>query len=162
MKGRVKALVEEHQQEMKAKQNENNLPEKENLLRDFSKAVYPSILADPDVPTSEKELRRLQDDAIFLMMAATDAPAQVLAITIFHILNNPSVYERLRKELFSAIQDAKTIQAFKQFESIPYLVRPPPELDMPQIQTYNVAECSRQGRAPSVLGCDYTSPSLGA
>lgn len=143
MKGRVKALVEEHQQEMKAKQNENNLPEKENLLRDLSQAVYPSILADPDVPASEKELRRLQDDAIFLMMAATDAPAQVLAITIFHILNNPSVYERLRQELFSAIQDAKTIQAFKQFESIPYLVRlPPPPPPIGQATNSNL-QCRR-------------------
>ena len=87
------------------------------------KAIYPTILANPEVPSSEKEVTRLQDDAIFLLMAGTDAPGQVLAITTFHILNNPSVHEKLRKELCSAITNLCELPDLVQLEKLPYLVR---------------------------------------
>ncbi|KAJ6151045.1 hypothetical protein N7470_007639 [Penicillium chermesinum] len=115
IKGRVKALLDDHTIDSKID------PEKTALPSKTQKAVYPSILADPSVPSSEKELSRLQDDAIFLMMAATDAPAQVLAITLFHILNNPAVYARLKEELFSALDNAREVPTFEQLENIPYL-----------------------------------------
>ncbi|KAJ5088068.1 hypothetical protein N7456_011684 [Penicillium angulare] len=84
-------------------------------------AIYPAILADPDVPPSDKKLRRLEDDAIFLMMAGTDAPAQVLAITIFHILNNPEVSKRLKTELVNGIPDITTAPTLEELERIHYL-----------------------------------------
>ncbi|KAI9157893.1 benzoate 4-monooxygenase cytochrome P450 [Paramyrothecium foliicola] len=84
-------------------------------------AIYPTILANPDVPESEKQFRRLQDDAIFLLMAGTDAPGQVLAITIFHVLNNPNVLQKLRKELFTAIPDLASLPDLVQLEALPYL-----------------------------------------
>lgn len=103
--------------------------EKENVAStDFKhelsiKAIYPTILANPEVPSSEKEVTRLQDDAIFLLMAGTDAPGQVLAITTFHVLDNPSVHEKLRKELCSAIPDMNRLPDLVQLETLPYLVR---------------------------------------
>ncbi|KAJ5286982.1 hypothetical protein N7478_002668 [Penicillium angulare] len=66
-------------------------------------------------------LRRLEDDAIFLMMAGTDAPAQVLAITIFHILNNPEVFKRLKTELVNGLPDITTTSTLEELESIHYL-----------------------------------------
>ncbi|KAH7316957.1 cytochrome P450 [Stachybotrys elegans] len=96
----------------------SNVPELESHL---PKTIYPSILANPDVPESEKELRRLEDDAIFLLMAGTDAPGQVLAITAFHVLNNPRVLQRLREELSSAIPDPSTLPDLVDLERLPYL-----------------------------------------
>lgn len=72
------------------------------------KSTYTNNLADPEIPQSENGLERLEDDAIFLMMIGTDAPAQALAITLFHILNNPKVYERLKEELFTT-PDSTTV-----------------------------------------------------
>lgn len=86
-----------------------------------ARSMYPNILADSEIPQSEKELTRLEDDAIFLMMAGTDAPAQALAITLFHILNNPNVYARLKEELFT-ISDPDTVSTLEQFQRLPYLV----------------------------------------
>ncbi|PYH49237.1 cytochrome P450 [Aspergillus saccharolyticus JOP 1030-1] len=84
-------------------------------------AIYPSILADPAVPPSEKTPSRLADDAIFLMMAGTDAPAQALAITIFHILDNEAVHRKLRAELCANIADASTVPALERLERLPFL-----------------------------------------
>ncbi|KAJ6030653.1 uncharacterized protein N7446_000284 [Penicillium canescens] len=87
----------------------------------LEKAIYPTILADPEVPESEKDLLRLQDDAIFLMVAGTDLPAQALAITMFHILNNTKVYQKLKEELFSGIPDINTTPTLDELERLPYL-----------------------------------------
>jgi cytochrome P450 len=85
------------------------------------KAIYPAILANPDVPLLEKSQSRLEDDAIFLMFAGTDAPSQTIAITMFHILNNPRIYQRLKNELFAAISDITTAPSLDQLEKISYL-----------------------------------------
>lgn len=55
------------------------------------------------------------------MMAGTDAPAQAIAITLFHILNNPNVYDRLKKTLFT-IPNSNTVPTLEQLQSLPYLV----------------------------------------
>ncbi|KAJ5109664.1 hypothetical protein N7532_002309 [Penicillium argentinense] len=83
--------------------------------------IYYAVLADPTIPDSEKKSARLEDDALFLMMAGTDAPAQTLAITMFHILNTPSVYQKIKAELFSAIPDITTAPSFALLNSLPYL-----------------------------------------
>jgi len=56
------------------------------------------------------------------MLAGTDAPSQTCAITIFHLLNNPSTYRRLKSELLAAIPDSKEIPTLRELEQIPYLV----------------------------------------
>jgi hypothetical protein len=52
--------------------------------------IYRAVLADLAVPSSENSADRLEEDALFLMMASTYAPSQALSITMFRILNNPS------------------------------------------------------------------------
>ncbi|KAK6824476.1 hypothetical protein RU639_005086 [Aspergillus parasiticus] len=86
-----------------------------------STAVYPTILADPDVPASEKESSRLEDDAVLLTIAGTDAATQATAITFFHILNNRKVYEKLRVKLFENIPEVATLPTIHQLEQLPYL-----------------------------------------
>jgi cytochrome P450 len=113
VKRRVSAVVT-HQRQREARGEYKN--------DSLEKAIYPTILADPEVPESEKDLLRLQDDAIFLMVAGTDLPAQALAITMFHILNNPKVYQKLKEELFSGIPDINTTPTLEELERLPYLV----------------------------------------
>lgn len=79
-------------------------------------------MADPAVPLVEKSQSRLEDDAIFLMLAGTDAPSQASAITLFHVLDNPEKYQRLRDELLVAIPDVTDIPSLEQLERVPYLV----------------------------------------
>jgi cytochrome P450 len=74
------------------------------------------------VPLLEKSHSLLEDDAIFLMRAGTDAPSHTIAMTMFHILNNPTTYQRLKEELFAAIPDVTVTPNMDQLEQIPYLV----------------------------------------
>ncbi|KAE8313107.1 cytochrome P450 [Aspergillus transmontanensis] len=76
---------------------------------------------DPDVPASEKESSRLEDDAVLLMIAGTDAPSQATSITFFHILINPKAYEKLRVELFENIPEMATGSTIHQLKQLPYL-----------------------------------------
>ncbi|KAB8200206.1 cytochrome P450 [Aspergillus parasiticus] len=86
-----------------------------------STAIYSTILADPDVPASEKESSRLEDDAVLLTIAGTDAATQATAITFFDILNNPTVHKKLKVELFENIPEVATVPTIHQLEQLPYL-----------------------------------------
>jgi cytochrome P450 len=87
-----------------------------------SNIIYPAILANLDIPLLEKSQSRLEDNTIFLIFTGTDAPSQTIAITIFHILNNLTIYQKLKKELFAAIPDITATLCIDQLEQIPYLV----------------------------------------
>jgi hypothetical protein len=122
VKLRIKQLIEQYDEwEVEMQSTGGHALEKGPFLQS-EKAIYPGILADPNVPLLEKSQSRLEDDAIFLMMAGTDAPSQTIAITMFHILNNPAVYQKLKEELFAAIPDVTVSPSLSQLEQIPYLV----------------------------------------
>jgi cytochrome P450 len=99
--------------------------QKDGKLDDEQKkrAIYPAMLANDKVPPSEKKAKRLQEDATFFMLAASDAPSEALAITSFHILDNPEVLRRLKDELFSAFPEVTSIPSLDELERLPYLVR---------------------------------------
>ncbi|KAJ5525455.1 cytochrome P450 [Penicillium frequentans] len=96
---------------------------RDGILDDEQKkrAIYPAMLANDKLPASEKETKRLQDEATFFMLAASDAPSQALAITTFHILENPEVFGKLRDELFSAFPEVTSILSLEELEPLPYL-----------------------------------------
>lgn len=100
----------------------DNLSVEKSPFLSSPKAIYPAIMSDPDVPLIEKSQSRLEDDAIFLMFAGTDAPSQTSAITLFHLINNPEKYQKLKDELLAAIPDVKAVPSLYQLEQISYLV----------------------------------------
>ncbi|KAM5467941.1 hypothetical protein MauCBS54593_005223 [Microsporum audouinii] len=83
--------------------------------------IFAEVMHDEKLPASERNLRRLTDDALFLIVAGTDAPSQALAITMFHILNNSEVYERLREELMCALPNPRVDPPLAMLETLPYL-----------------------------------------
>ena len=121
MKLRVQQLIDQYDQWEVEAQSTSHAAERP-FLKTSSNAIYPAILANPDVPLLEKSQSRLEDDAIFLMLAGTDAPSQTLTITMFHILSNPTIHQRLKEELFAAIPDVTVTPCMDQLEQIPYLV----------------------------------------
>ena len=100
----------------------DNLSAKKGPFMEEPQAIYPAIMTNPDIPLIEKSQSRLEDDAIFLMLAGTDAPSQTSAITIFHLLNNPATLQRLKSELLAAFPDVKSTPSLHQLEEVPYLV----------------------------------------
>ncbi|EEQ28161.1 benzoate 4-monooxygenase cytochrome P450 [Microsporum canis CBS 113480] len=83
--------------------------------------IFAEVMHDEKLPASERNLGRLTDDALFLIVAGTDAPSQALAITMFHILNNSEVYEKLREELMRALPNPRVDPPLAMLETLPYL-----------------------------------------
>lgn len=73
-------------------------------------------------PPSERSYVRLLDEAKFLVVAGSDAPSQFLAITVYHLLRNPSPLQRLREELDQHLPNPKSRPSLREVEKLPYLV----------------------------------------
>ncbi|KAJ6132408.1 hypothetical protein N7471_007623 [Penicillium samsonianum] len=84
------------------------------------KSMISTILSNEKLLDDEKDLERLRQELTFLMIAGTDAPSQVMAITLFHLLWNPKTYQELKDELdeaFPVLSDAN----WTKLKSLPYL-----------------------------------------
>lgn len=89
----------------------------------WDKSIFASILQDDGKhPSTETTLPRLIDEAKFLLVAGTDAPSQVMAITLFHVLRNPRAHARLKDELTQALPRAAMTPSWQEMEKLPYLV----------------------------------------
>ncbi|KAJ5091020.1 benzoate 4-monooxygenase cytochrome P450 [Penicillium argentinense] len=91
----------------------NDRPSNTGILRDL-------LENSAGIPERQRRLRAL-DDVKFLMIAGTDAPSQVLAITVFHILRNDSCCHKLQKELDDALPNPYYNPPLKMLEALPFL-----------------------------------------
>jgi hypothetical protein len=127
-----------------------------------NKSIYPSILANEKVPASDKKFARLADDALFLMVAGTDAPTQALAITLFHILNNSEAHQRVRAELHSALPDMIDPPQLEKLEQLPYLVRRSNSI-VPRpwsgLTNNIIPERCLERRTPNIFNSDHSTSS---
>lgn len=73
------------------------------------------------LPASEKETLRLQDEAQLVVAAGVTTTGWALSTAAFHIIDNPPIFEKLRKELESAIPDPSGPLNWTELEKLPYL-----------------------------------------
>lgn len=83
--------------------------------------VFRELIADPELPPSEKELRRLQDEAQLVVAAGITTVGWALSVGAFHILDKPEIFKRLRAELEEAIPDPNQELHWADLEKLPYL-----------------------------------------
>ncbi|KAG7095945.1 hypothetical protein E1B28_006629 [Marasmius oreades] len=83
------------------------------------KAVFDMFVRD----SSDSGLPRwkLIDEGAAFHIAATDTTANACMIGTFHLLTNPDVLSKLRKELDEAWKDVKQDMKYEQLEELPYL-----------------------------------------
>ncbi|GAB1192948.1 hypothetical protein APSETT444_002149 [Aspergillus pseudonomiae] len=86
-------------------------------------SIFSQLMHNPKLPPKERTLHRLTDDAKFLMIAGTDAPSQVLAITMFHVVRSPLVCRDLRRELQDKTAHLQDGLGLSMLEKLPYLDR---------------------------------------
>lgn len=89
--------------------------------------VFSEILRG-DLPQAEKSDRRLQDEAQLIIGAGLATTGWTLSVATYYILSNPSVLERLRKELEAAIPNTNDSDSdpsgpleWTELERLPYL-----------------------------------------
>lgn len=74
-----------------------------------------------DIPTREKELDYLTDNAFVLVAAGGDTSARLLTNLAYHVLANENILKRLKGELNRAIPNAAILPAWRELEELPYL-----------------------------------------
>jgi len=67
-------------------------------------------------------LERLADEGNILIGAGSETTALILAVLSFHLVSNPDVLAKLRKELETVMPDPNTPITWQQLEQLPYLV----------------------------------------
>ena len=83
--------------------------------------VFRELINDPDLPQSEKKLRRLQDEAQLVVAAGITTVGWALSVGGFHIINEAEIYSCLREELDRAIPDPDQELHWSELEKLPYL-----------------------------------------
>ena len=84
----------------------------------------PTILLEmlqSNLSPEDKEITRLNEEAQLLVAAGLTTTAWAMAVTSFYIIRNPSIYERLRQELLSALPERNIAISWSGVENLPYL-----------------------------------------
>ncbi|KAJ4299457.1 hypothetical protein N0V90_004702 [Kalmusia sp. IMI 367209] len=84
------------------------------------KTVFHTLLQS-DLPASEKETRRLAEEAVLLVGAGTHTTSWVLTIITFYLLSNPSLLRKLRDELKTVLPNPKSEAPLMELEKLPFL-----------------------------------------
>ncbi|TGO51020.1 hypothetical protein BOTNAR_0371g00060 [Botryotinia narcissicola] len=83
--------------------------------------IVHAILESDEINHSEKEFKRLFEEAFTLIGAGSDTVSNMLTNTHFHLLDNPQHLKTLREELKSVMQDRYARACLKDLEGIPFL-----------------------------------------
>lgn len=89
------------------------------------KAPHRTIFQDivqSNLPPSEKTPARLSAEANLLQIAGTETTARTLAVLIFHLIDIPTVLDRLRLELEPYTLESGSTMRLAGLEAIPYFV----------------------------------------
>lgn len=79
-------------------------------------------LIESNLPAEEKSPLRLWKEGMAMVGAGSETTANALANIHFYVLNNPSIYEKLKDELRAALPDKDAPVALNVVERLPYLV----------------------------------------
>ena len=86
-----------------------------------SGTIFTEIMGS-GLPPQQFTLDRLMDEASGVVGAGIETTKWAFVVTCFHIINNPSVLQRLREELLKAIPDPAAPPSVTELERMPYLM----------------------------------------
>ncbi|KAL2060043.1 hypothetical protein VTL71DRAFT_9865 [Oculimacula yallundae] len=89
------------------------------------KAAKPNVihkmLESPDLSEADKAAWRLALEARTFVGAGTETTGNTLTVTTFHLLNNPEMSGRLKKEIQQAQRNSTKPLGFQELQRLPYL-----------------------------------------
>ncbi|KAI1081198.1 cytochrome P450 [Whalleya microplaca] len=74
-----------------------------------------------DIPESEKETKRLTDEAMIMVVAGSETSASTLAAISYHLLTDRPLLARLKAELNTAIPDPNELPVASRLDALPVL-----------------------------------------
>jgi hypothetical protein len=75
------------------------------------------------LPPQEKSATRLHHEGATILFAGSETTARLLAHTIFHLLDNPGILQKVKHEVLEATGETNRVADLKTLESLPWLVR---------------------------------------
>ena len=92
----------------------------ENYKTAEHSSVITSLLFS-DLPAQEKTLDRVQQEAMSIVGAGIETTRNTLTLATFHLLDNPTLLNRLRTELQTSYPDQAHSQTLTELEQLPFL-----------------------------------------
>ncbi|KAM3537524.1 hypothetical protein ARSEF1564_009556 [Beauveria bassiana] len=117
----IQQAISDHKNEAKVKSNLSEEPGAGQPSK-RCRTVFQDILQSK-LPQHEKLPARLAAEANLLLIAGTETTARALSISLFHILDNPWVLNRLREELSTCAPNTRPSVAV--LSALPFLVSTP-------------------------------------
>jgi cytochrome P450 len=74
------------------------------------------------LPSHEKTPLRLMQEGLTVLFAGGETGSRLLAHTVFHLLSNPEILEKAKKEVLEAAGDSNQLPDVKVLEGLPWLV----------------------------------------
>lgn len=109
-------------QTIKSQDSGISIEPKEEKAPKTKTTIFREILSSPTLTKVDKSHQRLADEAQILIAAGVETTAFALCVGIFHIVNTPSIYKKLKNELHSSLPNGDTvIPSLLELEKLPYL-----------------------------------------
>jgi cytochrome P450 len=84
--------------------------------------VLRSVVQGGSLPPEELIFKRLTGEAMNFVGAGTETTGRTLAVTLYHLLANPTIYDRLFKEIRTVMPDSDApLPTTTALEKLPYL-----------------------------------------
>ena len=74
-----------------------------------------------DIPESEKQTKRLTDEAMTILVAGSETTASTFAAIMYHLLADRALLKRLKKELETAMPDRYQLPMASKLDGLPFL-----------------------------------------
>lgn len=113
-----------------------------NADNQAEQATIFKAISHSKLSAEEKVLSRLEDDGWTILAAGSETTANVLAVTIFHLLDTRDSWLELRNELNAAIPTPSKIPVLSELEALPFLVRI--EHSIPTCELSRIMNCSER------------------
>ncbi|KAK3696861.1 hypothetical protein LTR37_017767 [Vermiconidia calcicola] len=84
------------------------------------KTIFHEIMRS-SIPETEKQNRRLTDEAMVIVVAGSETTASTLAAITYHLLADPQLLQRLRAELKSVMPDPNELPVAAKLDGLPFL-----------------------------------------
>ncbi|KAI1402050.1 cytochrome P450 [Hypoxylon fuscum] len=84
------------------------------------KTIFHEIIRS-DIPESEKETRRLTDEAMVIVIAGSETTASTLAAILYQLLSDRQMFARLRAELETVMPDRNALPVASKLDGLPLL-----------------------------------------
>lgn len=84
------------------------------------KTIFHEIIRS-NIPESEKETRRLTDEAMVIVIAGSETTASTLAAIMYHLLADRKLFARLRAELETVMPDRNELPVASKLDKLPLL-----------------------------------------